>query len=209
VNGVATLSKPDVAAGGFGVACRENILYSLLRGHMAMEQLHRTGGTGLSKRLVVGWFSFTCCEDSTILFTELLNDHLDEWKGVVEFRHIKALKTNNSLAGLDVAFIEGAISSESQAEEARQIRENARYVVAIGACACTGKPSTSRNQFVSEQLNERIRWYLSHFDYAKEVKSLGEVIRVDDMVRGCPMKVSAFIQTLNKYLKLFGVVEHA
>ena len=173
------------------------------------RSLHQTGGTDQHKRLVVGWFSFTCCEDSTILFTELLNDHFDEWKSVVEFRHMKALKTNNSLDGLDVAFVEGAISSESQAEEVREIRENSRYVVAIGACACTGKPSTSRNQFASEQINERIRWYLSHFDYGKEVKNLGEVIQVDDMVRGCPMKVPPFLQTLNKYLELYGIVGHA
>ena len=122
---------------------------------------------------------------------------------------MKALKTNNSLSGLDVAFIEGAISSESQAKEVRQIRENSKYVVAIGACACTGQPSTSRNQFASEQINERIQWYLSHFDYGKEVKRLGEVIPVDDMVRGCPMKAQSFLQTLNKYLDLFGVVKHA
>ena len=65
-----------------------------------MEQRsHRTGGNGRREKLVVGWFSFTCCEDSTILLTELLNDHLDEWKKVVEFRHMKALKTKNSLAG--------------------------------------------------------------------------------------------------------------
>ena len=122
---------------------------------------------------------------------------------------MKALKTNNSLSSLDVAFIEGAISSESQAKDARRIRESAKYVVAIGACACTGQPSTSRNQFASEQINERIRWYLSHFDYGKEVKTLDEVIRVDDMVRGCPMKVPSFLQTLNKYLEHFGIVEHA
>jgi coenzyme F420-reducing hydrogenase gamma subunit len=159
--------------------------------------------------LVVGWFSFTCCEDSTILLTELLNDHLEEWKKVIEFRHMKALKTNNSLTGLDVAFIEGAISSDSQAREAQQIRENAQYVVAIGACACTGQPSTSRNQFADEQIDERIRWHLSHFDYGKEVKRLNEVIRVDDMVRGCPMKVASFLQTLNTYLGLFDIVRHA
>jgi hypothetical protein len=93
---------------------------------------HQTSGTDQHKRLVVGWFSFTCCEDSTILFTELLNDHLDEWRRMVEFRNMKALKANNSLAGLDVAFIEGAISSESQAEEVMRIRDNAWYVVAIG-----------------------------------------------------------------------------
>jgi sulfhydrogenase subunit delta len=160
------------------------------------------------KRLAVGWFSFTCCEDSTILLTELLNDHFEEWREVIEFRHMKALRTNNSLVGLDVAFVEGAISSESQAREAQQIRENAEYVVAIGACACTGQPSTSRNQFASEQINERIRWYLSHFDYGKEVKRLNEVIQVDDMVRGCPMKVPSFMQTLEKYLELFGVDQH-
>jgi sulfhydrogenase subunit delta len=171
-----------------------------------MEQRsHRTGGNGRREKLVVGWFSFTCCEDSTILLTELLNDHLDEWKKVVDFRHLRVLKTRNTLSDLDVAFIEGAISSDSQAREVREIRANARYVVAIGACACTGKPSTSRNQFVSVQLNERIRWHLSHFDYGAEVRKLDDVIEVDDMVRGCPMKVPDFLQTLDKYLELFEV----
>jgi coenzyme F420-reducing hydrogenase gamma subunit len=50
---------------------------------------------------------------------------------------------------------------------------------------------------------------VSHFDYGKEVKSLGEVIEVDDMVRGCPMKVTSFYQTLEKYLNLFDVAQHA
>ncbi len=166
---------------------------------------HKSGGNGRHEKLVVGWFSFTCCEDSTILFTELLNDHLDEWKKVVEFRHLRVLKTNNTLSDLDVAFIEGAISSDSQAREVREIRANSRYVVAIGACACTGKPSTSRNQFVSEQIDERIRWYMEHFDYAQNVVPLDEVVRVDDMVRGCPMNAASFLKTLQKYLELHGV----
>ena len=111
--------------------------------HKATERSpHQVSGTDQHKRLVVGWSSFTCCEDSTILFTELLNDHLEEWKKVMEFRHMKVLRTSNSLAGLDVAFIEGAISSESQAKEVQRIRENTKYVVVIGACACTGQPST-------------------------------------------------------------------
>ena len=153
----------------------------------------------------MGWFSFTCCEDSTILLTELLNDHLEEWVKTVEFRHMKTLKTNNSIEGLDVAFVEGAISSDSQAAEVRKTRENAEHVVAVGACACTGKPSTSRNQFVSEQIDERIRWYMEHFDYAQDVVPLDQVVRVDDMVRGCPMKAASFLQTLQKYLKLYEV----
>lgn len=159
------------------------------------------------KKLVIGWFSFTCSEDSTILLTELLNDHLEDWKKVVEFRHLKALKTKNSLENLDVAFIEGAISSDSQAKEAQKIRDNAKYVVAVGACACTGLPSASRNEFTDEKINERIKWYMSNFSYGKDVKKLGDVIKVDDLVPGCPMNAVIFTQILEKYLKLFNIVK--
>jgi sulfhydrogenase subunit delta len=172
---------------------------------VVVQSLQGAGGNGWRGRLVVGWFSFTCCEDSTILLTELLNDHLEEWARVVEFRHMKTLKANNAIEGLDVAFVEGAISSESQAAEVRAIRENAGHVVAIGACACTGKPSTSRNQFVSEQIDERIRWYMEHFDYARDVVPVDEVVRVDDMVRGCPMNAGSFLKTLQRYLELYEV----
>ena len=158
------------------------------------------------KKLIVGWFTFTCCEDSTILLTELLNDHLDEWKKVVEFRYLKALKSKNSMEGLDVAFVEGAISSDSQAEEVKKIRNNAKYVIAIGACAVTGLPSASRNEFVDDKITERIQWYLRTFDYSQKVRRLDEVIKVDDAVGGCPMGVQPFIEALNKYLKLFNVV---
>ncbi len=159
----------------------------------------------VKKKLAVGWFSFTCSEDSTILLTELLNEHLDEWKKVVEFRFFKALKSKNTLKDLDVAFIEGAISSEKQAAEARKIRENAKYVVAIGSCACTGLPSASRNQLLPDKVNEKIKFYLSHFDYSDRVKKLADVVRVDDMVDGCPMNVPNFMVVLKKYLDLFQI----
>lgn len=158
------------------------------------------------KKLVIGWFTFTCSEDSTILFAELLNEHFDEWKKIIEFRHMKSLKTKNSMEGLDVAFIEGAISSETQEKEAKKIRDNTKYVVAIGECACTGMPSASRNALASDEINERIKWYMSHFDYHEKVKKLADVIQVDDMVRGCPMDPKAFSAVMEKYLKLFGII---
>ena len=158
------------------------------------------------KKLIIGWFSFTCCEDSTILFTELLNKNFDTWKKLVEFRHVHSLKTNNRLEGLDVAFVEGAISSPKQAKEVKTIRDNSKYVVAIGSCACTGKPSSSRNEFSTDKITEKIQWYLSHFDYSAKVQKLDEVIKVDDLVPGCPMNVTIFTEILTKYLKLESVI---
>lgn len=164
-----------------------------------MEESNQT------KKMVVGWFSFTCCEDSTILFAELLNDHLDEWKKVVEFRHVRALKTKNELKDLDVAFVEGAVSSDKQAEEVKKIRDNSKYVVAIGSCACTGLPSASRNAFTPQDITDRINRYMQSFDYSQKVRKLEEVIKVDDMVNGCPMNVPVFLEMLTKYLKVFNL----
>jgi len=158
------------------------------------------------KKMIIGWFSFTCCEDSTILLTEMLNDHFDEWKALVEFRYFKALKTDNKLEGLDVAFIEGAISSPTQEAEVKKIRENAKYVIAVGACANTGLPSSSRNEFVDKDVTDKIQWYLDHFDYSEKVKKLAEVITVDEKVEGCPMSPKAFTEMLTKYLKISGAI---
>ncbi len=156
----------------------------------------------MARKMVVGWFSFTCCEDSTILFTELLNDHLDEWKNLIEFRHVKALKTKNSLEGLDVAFVEGAISSPTQENQLKKIRANSKYLVAVGSCACSGQPSASRNNLVSDEINSKIYWYMSNFDYNKKVAKLADLVKVDDQVNGCPMDEKVFLETLNRYLKL-------
>lgn len=162
--------------------------------------------TTQNKKLAIGWFSFTCSEDSTILLTELLNAHFDEWKNLVEFRHFKALKTDNHLENLDVAFIEGALSSPKQEAEVTKIRNNAKYVVAVGACAVTGMPSASRNSFTPKEIDEKIKFYMSHFNYSQKVKRLDEVIKVDDKVEGCPMSVEMFTEVLGKYLKVFNIV---
>ena len=61
------------------------------------------------KKLRIGWFTFTCCEDSTIMFTELLNTHWEEWNPKLEFVHAKTLQAHNEMREMDVAFVEGAI----------------------------------------------------------------------------------------------------
>ena len=68
----------------------------------------------VSMRLKTGWFSFTCCEDSTIVFIELMNDNFVKWKDLLEFKYFRTLKGKNDFTDLDLAFVEGAISSDKE-----------------------------------------------------------------------------------------------
>lgn len=158
-----------------------------------------------TKKLKIGWFSFSCCEDSTVIFTELLNDHWQEWVPLLDIRHAKVLQTNNVLDELDVAFVEGAIASKSKEKEVKEIRAKSKKVVAIGACAVTGMPSAQRNEF-PEELRGQIDFLLKKFNYGSKVKKLSDVITVDENVPGCPMNENKFLQVINKMLKEFDII---
>ena len=156
------------------------------------------------KKLRIGWFSFTCCEDSTMVWVELMNEHLSEWKNLLDIRHARVLKSNNTLRGIDVAFVEGAITTESDARKLRSIRKNSKKLVAIGSCAVSAMPSGQRNNF-DDGLKKEIDVLLKRFKQTDKVRSLKEIVTVDDQLPGCPMEEGAFMSMLDKYLKEFGV----
>jgi sulfhydrogenase subunit delta len=159
----------------------------------------------MQKKLKVGWFSFSCCEDSTIVFTELLNEHYKEWLPLLEFRHANVLKSKNELSDIDVSFVEGAIATDKDEEYLKQIRAVSKKIVAIGSCAVKGNPSGQRNDF-DEAKKTYIEPFMIRWGLNKKVKTLKECVTVDDEVDGCPMSEEHFIAVLNKYLKEFGVV---
>lgn len=156
------------------------------------------------KKLRVGWFSFSCCEDSTIIFTELLNDHYKEWLSRIEFCSALVLKKKSEIKDLDVAFVEGAITSKMQEEKLLEIRKESKKLVAIGACACVGMPSMQRNLF-PDQLKKEIEELLIRFQYAQKVRKVADVVPVDAQVPGCPMDEKIFLQVFSMYLKEFGI----
>lgn len=155
----------------------------------------------MDKKLKIGWFSFTCCEDSTIIFTELLNTHYKDWLKKIEFVHARVLQKDDTaeIHEMDVAFVEGAISSDKQEIKLKNIREKTKKLVAIGACAIVGSPSNQRNFFNLDQAKE-IKPILDLFKYKEKVMKLSELVTVDENVPGCPMNETVFLQIIDKYL---------
>ena len=156
-----------------------------------------------ARKLRVGWFSFSCCEDSTMVLMELLNDRYFRWMDFLEICYSKVLRKRNDMTNLDIAFVEGAVASRQQEEELRKIRKNAKKLVAIGSCAVTGMPSAQRNEF-TEKVKKEISFATSSSSYRKTVSPVHEVVPVDEGVPGCPMSEQAFLAVLQKLAKEFG-----
>lgn len=156
------------------------------------------------KKLAIGWFSFSCCEDSTIIFTELLNEHFEDWRRVLDFKAFRPLQKREEIKDIDVAFVEGAITSLVHEAKLKQIRAASKKLVAVGACAVAGMPSAQRNHF-NEQQKAEIEAILMRFQYAPLVKKVSDVVLVDAVVNGCPMEEKTFLTILEQYLVEFGI----
>jgi len=156
------------------------------------------------KKLRVGFFSFTGCEGCMVEFTEILNDKYFEWAPLLDVRYFRLIKGKNHLDEMDVAFVEGGISSEKEAARLLEIRKLAKKVVAIGSCAMSGAPNNYRNTFDAKTLEE-IRPILEKFGHRPKVTGIGDVVKVDATVPGCPIMHSKFIEVLENYMKEFNI----
>lgn len=145
------------------------------------------------EKIKIGWFSFSCCEDNTVIMTEVMNDHWEEWKKIFDFRHVRVLKSKNIMDEFDVAFIEGAIASPDQEEEVKKIRGISKKLVAVGSCAVLGLPAGQRNTFTPEQ-TASIDFLVTKFGASKTVKKVSEVVKVDVEIPGCPMDPKVFLE---------------
>lgn len=175
-----------------------------MRFAITFKYLFLTRAPMAKKRLRIGWFSFACCEDSTILMTELMNERWQEWKQKIDFAYARILQSKNELKNLDVAFVEGAIATKKDEKKLKEIRKNSKYLVAIGSCAVIGMPSAQRNLF-DKKTKKEIHLILNRFKHREKVVPLKGIVKVDDDVPGCPMLEDKFLEVLNKYFKEFGV----
>jgi len=131
----------------------------------------------------VAVFDFTSCDGCELQFAnkeETLVDFLGSIE-VVEFREISSDRSED----YDIAFIEGSVTRSDEIERLLKIRERAKVLVALGACACFGGVNRLKNAFDVNDANQEV-----YGDCPKETlptRAIHEVVKVDLKIPGCPV----------------------
>jgi len=87
---------------------------------------------------------FSSCDDCQLALLNAGED-LIELSNLVDIVHFLEAGLEDTRADVDIAFIEGSISTPEELERIKQVRENTRFLVPIGACATAGGPQALRN----------------------------------------------------------------
>ena len=113
--------------------------------------------------------------------------------------------------GVDVAIIEGAVSSQDDLELVTEARERSSIVVALGDCAVTGNVPTMRNGIPTRALLERV--YVEGADdqqqiptdgvppLLRQVQPLHAHVKVDVHIPGCPPSADSILYAVGELLE--------
>ena len=140
----------------------------------------------------VGVFKLTSCLGCQIEILNLGERFLELTKNF-DFKYMKILK-RGKLGKFDIAFIEGAVSSNQEIELVRKIRMKSKYLVALGSCAILGGISAMQN-FVSAKNLRKI-----NYTPVENSLPIERYVKVDYKLRGCPIVGIEFLQMVNDLL---------
>jgi len=147
----------------------------------------------------IGVFGFTGCAGCQLMILNLEDEILD----IAEKVEIVSFPMASSRIGkkeLDVAFVEGSITTEEQRKELEEIRKRSKLLVAMGNCATFGGVQALSNGLRSPE--EKMREV-----YGKELweiiesKPLSEFVKVDLELHGCPIEKEEFLELVKYLLK--------
>jgi len=145
---------------------------------------------------------FASCDGCQLAFLNLGEDLL-RLAQLVEIVHFAEAGAVHPDMPVDIAFIEGSVSTPEDIERIQRIRHNSKFLVTIGACATSGGVQALRNLAHSQQ------WVASIYAKPEYIRSLAtstaiaQHVNVDLELWGCPVsghQVLAAVRAL-----LFGV----
>ncbi len=133
------------------------------------------------------------------MFAELLNKKFFEYKKDINIKNFRVLKTNHVISNLDLAIIEGAISTESEKKKLKLIRKNSKKILAIGSCAINAFPAGQRNNF-SAELKLKIAPLVKKLHQLERIEPLYKFVKVDDNLNGCPISIEELEKKIGVYI---------
>jgi sulfhydrogenase subunit delta len=167
---------------------------------MGTDESISTAGKAKPKMVV---HKFSSCDGCQLAFLNLGPDLL-ALASLVDIVHFAEAGMLDDSAVVDVAFVEGSISTPGDAQRLQQIRRTSRYLVTLGACATAGGVQALRN------LADAGAWVASVYarpDYIHSLATstpIGAHVPVDLELWGCPVngrQVLAAVRAL-----LYGVL---
>lgn len=148
----------------------------------------------------VGIFGLTGCAGDQLVILNC-EDQLLQLVDSIDIRDfLMASSAVDSECLLDIAFVEGAVLSTRDERRLKRIRERCGLLVAIGTCAVWGGIAAMDRGRDREELLRDIYGEMARMYDTQPARALGEVVKVDVNISGCPIEKEQFLSGVSNLL---------
>jgi NAD-reducing hydrogenase small subunit len=162
---------------------------------------------GRKVRLATVWLDG--CSGCHMSFLDM-DERLLELAPLIELVYSPLVDAKSFPENVDVALIEGSVSTDEDIEHIREIRKRTNILVSLGDCAVTGNVPAMRNQFSTDEVFDRAYIENAQLQQQRPTKYLPtllekvlpvhEVVKVDIFVPGCPPPADAIYYVVSELL---------
>ena len=129
---------------------------------------------------------FSSCDGCQLAFLDLGEDLLTLTEQV-DIRHFAEAGILGEDDPVDIAFVEGSVSTPEDEQRIRRIRANSKLVVTIGACATAGGLQALRNIADAKAWTAAVYASPEYIHSLDKVQPVRALVPVDFEIWGCPV----------------------
>ncbi|MGB6338745.1 MAG: hypothetical protein WBF32_03145, partial [Candidatus Aminicenantaceae bacterium] len=150
----------------------------------------------------IGIYELTGCAGDALLILDCEEELLDIFQ-TADIQSFLMAKSDNIDGELDVALVEGSVTTEKEIEELKDIRQRSKIVVAIGLCATVGGLQARFTDPQEWEKNLKKVYGDVEMTHTKALQSkpIDAYVDVDFYLPGCPIGKEQF---LNFFTRLVG-----
>ncbi len=123
---------------------------------------------------------------------------------LIEIKHFAEAGPVDEEAKVDIAIVEGSISTSKDSERLQKIRDNSTYLITIGACATSGGIQALRNMASTNEWIADIYARPSLIDSLDNSTAIKDQVKVDLELWGCTINQQQILTAIRALL--FGVL---
>ncbi|MFX0172897.1 MAG: hypothetical protein ACFE9L_13355 [Candidatus Hodarchaeota archaeon] len=161
----------------------------------------------MGKKITVGYAALASCSGCEITLLDINETILDVLKDVELVFNPLVMDVRKVPDDIDLIFVEGSVSTVHDLKKTKEYRKKAKYLVAVGACACFGGIPGMRNFFEKNEIlsdvypleEEQIKEFSGPTILSPKVKSLPMTVKTDFLVPGCPPLPENFLMVIQHF----------
>ncbi len=155
--------------------------------------------TQLQRKPKLAVWKFSSCDGCQLSLLDC-EDELLAVAGAVEIAYFPEATRTVLKGPYDLSLVEGSVATPHDLERIKEVREQSKFLITIGACATAGGIQALRNFKDVREFTSIVYATPQYIDTLEKSTAISDHVQVDFELRGCPINKFQLLEVISAFL---------